>query len=120
MTNKSNPLKYFNDEKAKRLKKAQNGMTAFQSYLKNVPGATASDTTLIPNKKYVQSVDAPSKAYTDKNLMKAYRETYGDSFDTEEIPSKNWNRDKNVDTKGADAYLRSMKKIGGQTKSKKK
>lgn len=35
-TNTSNPLKYFNDQKAERLKKAQDGMQSQENYIKDL------------------------------------------------------------------------------------
>jgi hypothetical protein len=74
--NKPNPLKHFNDEKAKRLVKAQKGMTAFQSYIKNVPGASPSD-TLGVNDPRTFDFGYPSRDAKANAQAAAFQATYG-------------------------------------------
>ena len=75
---KENPLKFFNDERDKRVKKMQkDGKTPFQIYMTN-PGATASDT--IPQRNEMTQKVLNAKAKNPKNqkaLEEAYEKTFG-------------------------------------------
>jgi hypothetical protein len=87
---KSNPLKTFNDnydkkvkkvtEGNKKLVKAQTGVstgTPFQYFVKNYPGATAKDT--LPEKVGSSAISRTSaKEKVNPTLQKAYKLTYGD------------------------------------------
>lgn len=89
---KSNPLKTFNDnydkkvkkvtEGNKKLVKAQTGVstgTPFQYFVKNYPGATAKDT--LPEKvgSSLSAISRTSaKEKVNPTLQKAYKLTYGD------------------------------------------
>lgn len=89
-SNKSNPLKTFNDnydkkvkkvtEGNKKLVKAQTGVstgTPFQYFVKNYPGATAKDT--LPEKVGSSAISRTSaKEKVNPTLQKAYKLTYGD------------------------------------------
>ena len=143
---KSNPLKTFNDNHAARVKKVTEGSkklvkaqtgTAFQSYLKNVPGAAASD-TLGVNDPRTFSFGYPNMNKKTNALASAFQATYGNTH------SKSFT-DKNADytekesripqtKKTVKAYTKSIptsrpsnqyedleyKKKGGNIKSKKK
>lgn len=86
-TTKSNPLKYFNDAAASRKKsvnagnnklmKAQVG-TAFQSYLKNVPNSTPSD-TLGVNDPRTFNFGYPNADKKTNALAGAFQATYGNT-----------------------------------------
>jgi len=89
-SNKSNPLKTFNDnydkkvkkvtEGNKKLVKAQTGVstgTPFQYFVKNYPGATAKDT--LPENVGSSAISRTSaKEKVNPTLQKAYKLTYGD------------------------------------------
>jgi hypothetical protein len=145
-TVKSNPLKTFNDNKAlavkkmggaqaafkKSLPKAQPGVsvgTPFQGYLKNNPGAVASDTimkTIYPNSSW----DAPKNpvAKNPKNqgvLEKMFEKTYGQNWKSESgQPSKGetfegYKRRMGPLKKGGTVKALAIKKTGGATKATK-
>ena len=79
-TTKISPLKHFNDALAKRktnLQKAQYG-TAFQSYLKNVPNATPSD-TLGGNDPRTINFGYPSQDAKTNAQAAAFQATYGNT-----------------------------------------
>ena len=140
---KPNPLKTFNDAFDKRkaaLKKAQNGMitgqpkTAFQSYVKNVPGASPSD-TLGVNDPRTFNTGFPSRDSKQNAQALAFQATYGNksgrgfegSSDekTARIPQNKKSikaYTKNISTAPASNKYGDieMQKSGGQTKSKKK
>lgn len=100
-TNKQNPLKYFNDqadarskkvvEGNKKLLKAQVG-TAFQSYLKNVPGAAAGD-TLGKNDPRDQIFDTYGGNSQKNALAAAFQKTYGN------VSGKSWAGDASMNEK---------------------
>lgn len=115
----SNPLKYFNDQKEKRLVKAQAGMTAFQSYAKQYPNS-ASDTL---------SSNAPifDGNIQQRALADAQKKTYGDNPVPSANPKSHTTAKGYFDKEGQQEAAAIQKaaripqqKKGGQTKSKKK
>lgn len=99
----------------KKLAKKQTGgpTTAFQSYLKNVKGATPSDTTGGRNDTRGSFDNYSSMNKKGDALKKAYTATYGDGVaDVDNRIPQNKSTVK--------AYTKSIKKSGGAVKSKKK
>lgn len=88
--------------------------TAFQSYLKNVPGATPSDTTGGNNDTRFVYDSNSSRTPKGQALQKAYTATYGDYVaDVDNRVPQN--------KASVKAYTKSIRKTGGSVgKSKKK
>lgn len=120
---KSNPLKTFNDafdKKKAGLKKAQDGaQTAFQSYMKQYPTASPSDTL-------AGSAPVFDGGIQTRALETAKKKTYGDNF----APSTNpkayttakgyFDKEGYGEARAAEKTARiPQQKKGGQTKSKK-
>lgn len=100
-TTNSNPLKTFNDNYAARAKKVVEGNkklvkaqvgTAFQSYLKNVPNAVASD-TLGVNDPRGQIFDTYGGNPQKNALAAAFQKTYGN------VSGKSWAGDASMNEK---------------------
>ena len=145
-TTNSNPLKYFNDAAADRKKsvtagnnklmKAQVG-TAFQSYLKNVPNSSPSD-TLGVNDPRTFNFGYPTGDKKTNALAGAFQATYGNDhsrsftdkyadYTEKELRIPQTKKTVKAYTKSIPTSIPSnkyedvrVKKTGGAVKSKKK